>query len=221
MRELKVASIFLLGATIGGGGGYWVAYSTLKKGYDRAVQAEVDEVREHYKVIHKDRSYETPEDYAAEKAEQSAVELEEHLENKAEHNMRVAAYAIEQERGEAQAASVLQPTVEHRSIFDYNNLKDPEKEEVIDTSAVRIISFEEFDSEDEYTKASLTYYKTDDTVADEVDEILHDVQAAIGPDALGLFSEQDSVYIRNDVMRTDFEIVLVENSYQAVVQHDV
>lgn len=216
VKEVKVASIFLLGATIGGGGAYWVAYSTLKKGYDRAVQAEVAEVREHYKAIHKARSYDSPEDLAAERLEQEAVESEE-LTETVENDMRVSAYAIEQERDEPSIITKQRNT--ERNIFnDYQNLRDPEKEEVIDTAAVRVISFEEFDNEDEYSKMSLTYYKHDDTVADDVDDILQDVRAVIGPDALGLFSDQDSVYIRNDMLRTDYEIVLVENSYDVVVR---
>lgn len=70
-----------------------------------------------------------------------------------------------------------------------------------------IISPEEFGELDGYAMITLTYF-ADGILTDENDEIIDDVEATVG-DGLSHFGEYeaDSVWVRNDRRRCDFEIL--------------
>lgn len=70
-----------------------------------------------------------------------------------------------------------------------------------------VISPDEFGEIEEYTKISLTYF-TDGILADEYGDVVDDVEEIIG-DGLNHFGEyeDDSVFVRNDPKRCDYEIL--------------
>ena len=80
-----------------------------------------------------------------------------------------------------------------------------------------VISPEEFD-EIGYEVSSLTYY-ADGVLADDVDDVIENVDALVGEDSLKAFGEyeDDSVFVRNDALKTDFEILLDKRKYSEVV----
>lgn len=80
-----------------------------------------------------------------------------------------------------------------------------------------IISPEEFGESGNYTQISLTYY-SDGVLADDEDEIIEDIDDTVGEDFADHFGdyEDDSVFIRNDRLRCDYEILKDNRSY-----HDV
>ena len=96
----------------------------------------------------------------------------------------------------------------------YNN----EKED--DTMKYRphTIPPEEFGETCDYDTISLTYY-ADGVLTDECDEIIEDVDDLIGEDSLNQFGvyEEDSVFVRNDELKTDYEILRDERNYSDVV----
>lgn len=71
-----------------------------------------------------------------------------------------------------------------------------------------VISPEEFGEFEDYEKISLIYY-ADEVLADENDEIVDDVEDIVG-DALNHFGEyeDDSVFVRCDERKCDYEILL-------------
>ncbi len=73
-----------------------------------------------------------------------------------------------------------------------------------------IISPDEYGELDDYNQISLTYYKRDGVLADENDYEIDDVEGTIGKDSLNHFGEyeEDSVFVRNDRRKTDYEILL-------------
>lgn len=77
-----------------------------------------------------------------------------------------------------------------------------------------VISPDDFGELDDYNRISLTYY-ADGIVEDEDREIVNDVDEIIGEDSLTHFGEyeDDSVFVRNDYLRTDFEILKDYRSY--------
>ena len=79
-----------------------------------------------------------------------------------------------------------------------------------------VISPEEFG---EYEKISLTYYG-DQVLADENDELVEDVEGAVGFESLTHFGEyeDDSVFVRNDRLKCDYEILLDQRTYSDVVK---
>ena len=95
-----------------------------------------------------------------------------------------------------------------------------EKAEIRDKSYfVYVITPEEFGEFDEYDKISLTYYD-DDILADENDEIIEDIDETVGSDSLTHFGEyeDDSVFVRNDERKCDYEILLDHRNYSDVIK---
>lgn len=71
-----------------------------------------------------------------------------------------------------------------------------------------VISPDEFGEIENYTKVSLTYFEEDGVLSDELGEIVDDVEEIVG-DALDHFGdyEEDSVFVRSDAKRCDYEIL--------------
>lgn len=95
----------------------------------------------------------------------------------------------------------------------------PEEEDPSEFHFPRIISEEQFLTENaHYDKSTLTYYTEDDILCDEREDIIVDVDRIVGGDALFSFgvssSDPDIVYVRNDDLGSDFEIVRQYQAYQ-------
>ena len=71
-----------------------------------------------------------------------------------------------------------------------------------------VISPDEFGEDPNYQTVSLTLYE-DGVLTDDYDDIVVDVDDLIGEDSLTHFGEyeDDSVFVRNESMQTDFEIL--------------
>lgn len=91
-------------------------------------------------------------------------------------------------------------------------------EEVSDVTKPYVIAPEEF-GECDYETISLTYY-ADKILTDELDEPIDDIDSVIGEESLETFGqyEDDSVFVRNDSLRCDYEILLDERNYSDVVR---
>lgn len=102
----------------------------------------------------------------------------------------------------------------------YGYRKDEEDEEKGEQmkEGPYVISPDEF-GENGYTLESFTYY-ADDVLTDEFDEIVYDLESTVGEDFASHFGEyeEDSVFIRNDELETDFEILRDLRNYSDVVQ---
>lgn len=94
-----------------------------------------------------------------------------------------------------------------------------EKEEPVDRPYV--ISPDEFGEFDDYERVSLTYY-ADLKLADENDELVDDVDEIVGEESLTQFGvyEDDSVFVRNDAKRCDYEILLDQRNYCDVIKNN-
>lgn len=72
-----------------------------------------------------------------------------------------------------------------------------------------VIPPEEFGEKSEHDTVSLTYY-ADGVLTDEWDNVIEDIDEVVGEDSLTHFGEyeDDSVFVRNDALLTDYEILL-------------
>ena len=72
-----------------------------------------------------------------------------------------------------------------------------------------VISYEEFGEIEEYDSTSLTFY-SDGIIADDWGDIIEDIPNTIGDDFSRHYDENeddpDIVYVRNDILKTDYEI---------------
>ena len=80
---------------------------------------------------------------------------------------------------------------------------------------VRVISPYDFDTLDDYKIVELTYY-ADGVLEDEDGDIVDDVEELIGSEALGSFGEyeDDAVFVRNDYLETDIQILKDYRTYE-------
>lgn len=99
----------------------------------------------------------------------------------------------------------------------YSNKKE---EEDMEDNTIEVIPPEDF-GEYGYKCESLTYY-TDDVLTYDNDTKITDVEKLVGPIALKSFGEyeDDSVFVRNHGMKTDFEILKEYRRYSDVVPSD-
>ena len=83
-----------------------------------------------------------------------------------------------------------------------------------------VISPSELDEYDDYETISLTLY-ADGTLADDNDEVLSEdeIEEIIGKDSLNHFGEyeEDSVFVRNDARKCDYEILKSLEDYAEVL----
>lgn len=94
-----------------------------------------------------------------------------------------------------------------------------EVELVKDVEKPYVITPDEFGEIDEYEKISLTYY-ADMILADDMDELIEDVEDIVGFESLGTFGryEDDSVFVRNDQLKADYEILKDLRRYEDVIK---
>lgn len=81
-----------------------------------------------------------------------------------------------------------------------------------------VISPDEFGEKD-YKMETLTYYN-DRVLADRWDEPIENPEELLGDEALGSFGEyeDDAVYVRNDALKIDYEILLDTRNHADVVE---
>lgn len=98
-----------------------------------------------------------------------------------------------------------------------NEIENKEEKATMDKPYV--ISPDEFGEFDDYEKISLTYYE-DQILADDGDELIEDVEEVVGSESLNCFGEyeDDAVFVRNDRLKCDYEILLDHRKYTDVVQ---
>lgn len=109
---------------------------------------------------------------------------------------------------------------EHQYI-DYTQNTDSEEKEEEDMDDPYVISPEEFGTIDEYETISLTYY-VDGVLTDDMDEPVEDVDNVVGSDSVNHFGEyeDDSVFVRNDRLKADYEILLDPREYKSVINRN-
>lgn len=98
---------------------------------------------------------------------------------------------------------------------------DSKKEEDEDMDdAPYVISPEEFDELDDYDAESLTLY-ADGVLTDDFDNVIEDVDSMVGEENLDRFGEfeDDSVFVRNDRLKCDYEILRVNENYRDLYPH--
>lgn len=110
-------------------------------------------------------------------------------------------------------------SVKDRFQVEFTEKKDEmEEEEQMDHPY--IITPNEFGEFEDYDTISLTYY-SDGILADDDDELVDNPEEIVGRDSVNHFGEyeDDSVFVRNDRMRCDYEILLDHRTYSEAIQN--
>jgi hypothetical protein len=177
---------FSFGAAIGS----FATWKIAKNKYERMAEEQIAELREYYKKKHK------PEESKA---------------NDEKTKIEVAKENLNETKGEY---------VDILKNGGYISSTDAEESRdnimTNKTQKPYVISPDEF-GENDYKIMSLTYY-ADHILADDADEIVEDVDDIVGIDSLDTFGdyEDDSVFVRNEYLETDFEILLDTRNYKDI-----
>ena len=73
------------------------------------------------------------------------------------------------------------------------------------------------DENQHYDKVSLYYYKLDDILCEE-EEILDDIEETIGYEAMTALDNQTTVWVRNERLEIDYEVISINKSYAEAVE---
>ena len=198
---------------IGGAIGSIATWQLIKTKYEQIAMEEIESVKEVYtRKQHKLRSEPSSDDDSkSDSMSHSSVQFE------SDADVSIKDYA---ER------------LSKEGYIDYTDLSDisveekPEPsseesfvDETIDISDTPyVIPPERFGELDEYTTISLTYY-ADNILADEDDRYIDNVDDIVGRESLEHFGEyeDDSVFVRNDRLKCDYEILLDQRNYSDVI----
>ncbi len=181
----------VLGFVAGAAIGSVVTWQLVKKKYADLAQEEIDSVKE-----------------AFSKQKASPIKKE----------------PINEDKQELAEKAVNKPNLENyvkTSLTDFKNTlkENGYSSENKSVDKPYVISPDEFGELYDYETISLTYY-SDGVLADDQDEIVDDIDEIVGVESLDHFGEyeDDSVFVRNDQKKCDYEILYDSRSYLDVVE---
>ena len=151
-----------------------------KKHYEELAQEEIEEVRAYYKNKEKEETNAIEE---PEKIEEKSIEVEE----KKEYDT----------------------IIKHGNYMTMEEDKENEDDELYSSDdEPYIIDPSEFGNYGHYATQTCTYF-ADGVLVDDVDEVIEDPETLVGNYHVDIFRDFDatSVYVRNDWMKMDFEII--------------
>lgn len=181
--------MFAAGAAIGS----VVTWKIVEARYERIVQAELESIRETFAVVGSDDNQEQTDDSDEEGQRECAGQINwEELEDLDEND----------DDDKAEYADIVR------------NYTSEKGGAVIVTKEPYVISPYDFGEEDGYNQVELTYY-ADNILEDEDYNIVTNAEELIGPKALYTFGEyeDDSVFVRNEYLMTDFQILKDYRTY--------
>lgn len=128
---------------------------------------------------------------------------------------RKARSSERKETAEKESKEEYEKTVEKCNYRSYSGKEEPDT--IPKKEGPYVISPEEFGDIADYTQISLTYYEDgvlteDDFVVDNADELVGEFESHFGE------YEDDSVFVRNDERRIDYEIIKVLKTYAEVLE---
>lgn len=186
-------AMFLAGATVGAA----TAWVCLRKRYEQIAQEEIDSVKAAF-------------------AEKKPVFTNENRIDEQVENQHKADIAKLKPDLVDYAAKLQEEGYVNYTEHSKKNTEEKKEDPMLDTPYV--ISPDEFGATDNYAQISLVYYDGDEVLADEEDEIVEDIAGTVGEDFAEHFGEyeDDSVFVRNDRLRCDYEISKDNRSYADV-----
>lgn len=223
----------VVGAAAGALAGYYFADKRLRTRYSEIADEEIAAMRQHFQdkvLAHENLVMKPPLDEIVEREGYSVSSTSPPL--AVTPPQAVVAAAEEAREQEASAAA---PVVEETEVEERNVFKDAEappaegewdyQREIRRRSPVKpyVIHIDELDEMPTYDRVIYTYYEGDDVLCNEGDDVVAEVDRdkLVGEENLGRFghgsNDSNIVYIRNDRLEMQFEVVLSPNSYQAEV----
>lgn len=180
---------FILGTIIGAGIGVAGTYSYFKDKYEKLAEKDFNSRR----VFDEDKKDESEEPVAEKTADSRTVD-----------KPSIAEYAAR---------------LQKEGYVNYSDMQDKKQKQEIGVDKPYVIQPSDFGEFDDYEKISLTY-TADGVLLDDMNEIVDDIEETVVEDSLEHFGEyeDDSVYVRNDAKKCDYEILLDQRNYQEIFE---
>lgn len=194
-ETITKVGIFTVGAAIGAA----VTYKLLKTKYEQIANDEIESVREYYR-----------------KKKEEESEMDDENESSKDP---VKAEMVKVERNKpavTEYAAILKKEGYVKDIPESEKKKTVNKED-----KPYVISPDEFGENEDYEQISLTLYD-DGYLADDKDELVDDVDEKIGWESLNHMGdyEDDALHVRNDKLKTDYEILRDFRTYSEAVDEE-
>ena len=180
---------FIIGSVVGVGIGVAGTYSYFKDKYEKLAEEDFNSRR----VFDEDKKEESVEPVVEKTADSRTVD-----------KPSITEYA-----------AILQK----EGYVNYSDMQDKKQKQEIAVDRPYVIQPSDFGEFDDYEKISLTY-TADGVLLDDMNEIVDDIEEVVGEDSLEHFGEyeDDSVYVRNDSKKCDYEILLDQRNYQEIFE---
>lgn len=192
--------LYFLSFIVGASAGSLITWKFVEKKYKQIAQEEIDSVKETYAKMRKD-------DLEAKKADLEAAKAKLHP---------AEPKKVETPEVKTEEVQKYEDVIAKHNYTSYSNNINEKGGDVM-TDRPYVISPDEFGDYPDYETISLTYYN-DKVLTDEYNEIVDDIDDLIGEDSLNHFGEyeDDSVFVRNDALKVDYEILLDSANYSDI-----
>jgi len=221
-KQLLISfAIFATGACVG----FLIGKKVCEEKYAQLAQEEIDSVKEFLKVKHeaiaKDISAGLSEGIkdgqkiqrmgsGMTRSSLDGTYTDQYSQAKAQYG--IASPGRDNEFRDAAGMTEADMNIDPSAVYHERDLSD------VDRSAPYLIDDREYTDEFEHhDKITLYYYRVDDVLCEENEEIIDEVEETVGFDALSKLEMQTSVWVRNEPISTDYEIISLNKSYAETV----
>lgn len=233
--------ICLVTFILGAGAGFLVAKKVLEEKYAKIAQEEIDSVKETYevmreKVLHPSKKGKTLEDTiqreAADRATKAMNNLGAALNRSSLDGTRTNQY--DQVKKNYNIVGSGQMPIDHVEPEGVPDDEEEDDEPLTDDAGMTeqdhlainevkrtdpyIIEEEEYSNDfAHHDKLSLYYYTLDDVLTEENGDVIDDIEEVVGYAALAVLDMQTMVWVRNERLAGDYEIISMRKSYAETI----
>lgn len=193
-----------IGFAIGCAGMYFVCDRQLKLKYNQIADAEIQEMKAHYR-----------------EKEMELLRIQEDIARQPKPNLDAMMEDLKylppkEDITEVEPEEVDGEVVDSR--WDYRDTWDYDREVRNRSREIPfVLHKDEFDAEEDATQITVTYFEGDDVLVDEKDEVITKKDEAVGMDNLSQFGhgsgDPNVVYVRNAHLGVDYEILRHKGHY--------
>ena len=184
---------------------------------DEDVDVEVLEDRKNHAQIISDNYYKLHPPKEEEEVEVEPMKPDPNYSDKPDEEI-TGFIMVDPDKPEVFDENYVPPPLMEGGPIDY---KDPEVKNFLrdrDTSVPYLITVDEFmEDREEFDKQAVTYFEGDDSLCDDRDMLIEDIERNIGRDNLEYFGrysrDSNIVYVRNERISVDFEIAYDPRTY--------
>lgn len=176
--------------------GYFIAEKRLREKYNQLAEEEIDSMREHFR---------------------SRLVAKETKPDLADLGKKVEDLGYRPPVEEIGDDKAMPEEPETANIFESQIVWDMEKELAGRTPRIPYVIHVDERHESGYTETTMTYFAGDDVLCDERDKVVNEPDDVVGIENLDRFghgsNDPNVVYIRNDTLGVDVEVVRSERTY--------